>query len=759
MFSIFNANTLRPLPLPFPERVVTLENWRTGQWEAYDDFIVLREQNTSFDAMAAFSWPQDSELSLKGSSHQIEAIYTSHELFDLLGVTPRVGRFFSVDHESPAASGVTVLSYELWQRLFHADPNILGQSVVVENQVHTVIGIMEPDVTIPYAHMDLWIPVTQDLSGELRQIIGRLKPGIGQTRALQDLLRVKGTPADQASVHVEDRLGLTLMQTEYTREFRNETLCYLLSVALILLITCCNVSGLFLARGAYRTRELGIRSALGATRAQLMRQVLTESLVVSSLGTVAGLLLSLWSRSVLCAWLDWLVPSWASFAWDSRQTCFCLGMVLGVTLLSGVLPAWHAREQRHLRLLLKSGGHWASASRRHCRSLNAIVIGEIALALTLLTGAGLLLRSYHEMKHTDPGYRVKHVFMYQLYAYGATGGGDTDECYAYFLGHLEKVRRVPGIENAAITLKTPLWGGGSDGRIIAAGGREMPAGQEPEILRYPVTPGYLDTMGITLLAGRCFRDRDIHAGAEKTVIINKSLADFYWPQQNPLGQRLRFTEKKNWHRVVGVTQDIRYEGLDRPLRMALYQPYTPQSCGQGIMTVVLHSSIPIEGVLNPIRQILQEASPDASAPGIRALIDLTRRELRNRQTNSLPYYLFAVIGIALAISGLYGVVSYSVSQRTQEVGIRMALGARSGDIIKQVLLQNLRLIGVGLAFGLGGGLAFGRILSAHLFGVGFLDPVTYAGVAGLLTGVALLACIIPARRAAKVDPMEALRYE
>ncbi len=759
MFSVYNANTLRPLPIPEPERVVMVDNWRSGLWQAYDEAMEIREYNTTFESMAAFTWSKGCGLSMQGNKVDAEAIYTSHELFDLLGVTPYRGSFFTGEHEHPGKSRVAVLSYEFWQRNFEARPDLIGQSVMIGQQDFTIVGIMEPRVNLPYAGLDLWMPVTPTQpppnsgGGGLRNIFGRLKPGVTPTQTLQDLIRIKGLPPDQHTVHIDDRMGIKSIQTIYTERYRGESQRFLLSLTIILFIACFNVSGLLLARAAQHNHELGIRSALGATRSHLIQQTIIESLVLSLLGTGGGLILGQYGIAIMNQWFGHLIPPWASFAWDVRQTLYTVGIVLGVTLLSSVLPACYAGAKRPLRNILQSGGPQSSVSRWHSVSLNGIVVAEIAFALTLLTGAGLLFRSYQTMKHADPGYRTQDILMYHCNA------GKARSPHAYFMDHLQKVRQLPGIKNAAITLKGPLWGGGDDGRILVEGGREITPGQEPEVIRYPITPTYLETMGIKLLSGRVFSEHDMHPEAEPTVIVNQSLADFYWPQQDPLDKRLRFTGDETWHRVVGLAQDTRFEGLDASYRMALYQPYTPENCGVGIMMVVLHTDLSPASLTQPIHQILKETNPESSSPSIGMLAESRDRELYWRRTSSWPYYLFAFIALTMALSGLYGIIAYQMTQRHHDIGIRLALGATSNMITRQMLWQSTRVIGMGLIFGIGGGVAFGQILSSRLFGVTPVDTVTFGCVTAILLLVSLTACYVPVSRVARIDPMEALRYE
>lgn len=757
IFSIFNVTCLRPLPIPHVKRVVYIENWNSeGYAGAYSVFNRLREQNTTFDVMTAYHSREGNFLQ-EGQPTDVQVMRSTPELFDIFGIQPLLGRCFTTEEDHPNAGDVVLLSYDFWQHKYQGDPLVLGQVLQLDKRSYTIIGVL-PKEDIFLAGQDLWISLAGNRGRYGLNVIGRLLPGIKRQQAQQDLLRILGSGLNNNKA-ADEQLRVISAQAYHSDDSRHVMMRLLGAVGLVLLIACCNVSGLLLARGANRSRELGIRTTLGATRIQIMQQVLIESLVLSLLGTGIGLLLSQWALDAQVAWLSWMIIDDVSFSLDGRFLVFCLSLVLGTTVLTGLLPALQARHDRHLQNLLKSGGTSTSASRSHCRSLNAIVVGEIALALTLLIGTGLLLRSFSKMQKVDPGFDADGILYYQINASKSRFEGNK-QIHAFFQDHLAKVLTLPGVENAALTYKVPLYGGDQPtGHIVVEKGRTLAPGQEPEAFWHPVSADYLTTMGIRLLVGRHFTEQDSHLGAERTAIVSQSLANYFWPQENAVGKRLRFTGKEQpWYRVIGVTRDTCFRGLDQVIPMQIYLPHSPET-SETYMTMVIRTSNTAESMEPAIVQFIKEADPTMPVPGVGALSYRIKGDLRYRHRESLPYYVFGIVAGGLAIVGIYGVMAYAVNQRTQEIGIRLALGARPHNIVQQVLRHGIILIGIGLCFGIAGGITMSRILSSMVFGISPLDPITYVGVSVLFAAVILLACYIPARRASKIDPMEALRYE
>ena len=433
IFSIFNATCLQPLPIPQVKRVVYIEDWNSeGYAGAYSVFNRLREQNTTFDVMTTYH-SRLGNLLHKGQPTKVQVMRSTPELFDIFGIRPLLGRCFTIEEDHPGAGDVVLLSYDFWQHQHQGDPMVLGQILQLDKRSYTIIGVL-PRENIFLAGQDLWIPLAGNQGRYSLSVIGRLRPGMKRQQARQDLLRINPGISDKNKA-ADEQLRVISAQAYHTDDSRRVMMRLLATVGLVLLIACCNVSGLLLARGAYRSRELGIRATLGATRIQIMQQVLIESLVLSALGAGIGLLLSQWALDAQVAWLSWMIPRDVSFSLDGRFLVFSLSLVLGTTVLTGFVPALQARHERHLQDLLKSGGMGTSASHSHYRCLNAIVIGEIGLALTLLIGAGLLLRSFRKMQQVDPGFDTGGVLYYQINASRSRFEGQ-GQIYAFFQDHM-----------------------------------------------------------------------------------------------------------------------------------------------------------------------------------------------------------------------------------------------------------------------------------------------------------------------------------
>ncbi|MCU0917440.1 MAG: FtsX-like permease family protein, partial [Planctomycetes bacterium] len=528
-----------------------------------------------------------------------------------------------------------------------------------------------------------------------------------------------------------------------------------LVAGLVLMLACCNITGMMLARGMTRGRELAVRRALGASRYRIIRQVLTETFLLCIPGAFFGALLSRLGLDLLLRSLAGIVDPWMAFATDGRVLVFCIGVVGLATLLSGLVPALHAASGRDTESTLCATGTRTTTSRSGRRSLNVLVAGEIALAMTLSVGAALLLEAFWKICQVPAGFRVDGVLTYRI-SLPPEQYKDGNARQALFESHLERVRTLPGVQTASFTNMAP--GDGYNHTRFDVEGVELAPGEaNPSVLMQAVTADYFETMGIELLAGRLFTAQDYRADSERTVIINETYAKRLGSNREALDKRIAPQGSKDWMRVIGVTRDIKHFGLDQAMGPALYL-----SCGpnppHSMAALVRTAGDPL-ALASAIRQSLRSVDPSLSIHGVRTMRDKVLALLWFRRTYSWVIGVFAVVALVMAVGGIYGITNYSVSQRTQEIGIRLAFGARAGDIVRHVLIQGARLVGIGLGVGLIGALVLGQLMAGLLFGVSPLDFRALLGVTILLLAVTLLACYLPARRAARIDPMVALRYE
>ena len=553
---------------------------------------------------------------------------------------------------------------------------------------------------------------------------------------------------------------LAPLKDRYLGDFRTVTNVLLAAVGIVLLIACVNIAGLMMVRASARAREIAIRTAIGASRSQIVRQLLTESLVLAAAGGILGVLTgSVCLRAMISLMPDDL-PRWVSFQFDARFTIFAVAITGASAVLFGLAPSIQA-SGFDMRGCLQDAGLRASLSRGRRGALSALVAGEIALALMLLISAGLLVQAFRKVLHVDPGFRSENVMTYRI-SLPEAKYGKSEQQVAFFQNVVDRLRRMPGVKSAGAASAPPL-GGHSGWFFRAEGGRAFgPKDPDPVVLPVITTPGYFDAIGITFLAGRTFDERDGDPKGSRVAIVNQSFAQEYWPEkhqsQDLIGKRIRYSwDKDKWMQVVGVTRDEKHYGLDQEMRPSVYVPHRQMS--NNTMSIVLRGAIEPRGLVTPAREILRQIDPDLPMFDIRSMTETLDRSLWARRAYSWLFGAFAVVALVLAMAGIYGVVSYAVSQRTHEIGIRMALGAQSGQVLRQVLGSGMVLVSIGVVVGLAATLWASRMLETLLFGVSSRDLPVYASVIIGVACVALLANLVPARRAAAVDPMKALRFE
>ena len=761
MFSIFNELNLRPFPVPEQERLVDLDE-RATQWNleytgmAYQDFHEWRRQNRTFDCMAVWNH-QGWNLAVDDRAERISGIRVTYDYFDVLHVRPVLGRRFVEQDDRPGAPRVAVLSTHLWQRLYGQDPGVIGRSLRLDGEPYTIVGVLPADLVFP-TKADLWVPLAVDPAssgGWYLGGMGRLRSGVSLAGAQADLERVHRGMIDARPVNKITTPRVTPLRVKYMGEHRHVTSLLLLAAGLVLILACCNITGMMLARGMTRSRELAVRIALGAPRYRIIRQVLTETLVLCLLGAFLGALLSRFGVALLLRSIgDYLAP-WMTFATDGRMLLFCAGVIGLATVLSGLVPAMHAASGRDTERTLRATATRSTVSASGRRSLNVIVAGEIALAMTLSVSAVLLLEAFWKVSRVAPGFRVNGILTYRI-SLPSEQYNNHSARLAFFENHLERVRTLPGVQRASFADIGPMEG--HNGNFFDIEGVERAPGEmNPVVLTQTVMPDYFETAGVELLAGRFFSAQDCRPDSERTVIINETLAKRLGSNQEALDKRIAYQGSKDWMRIIGVTHDVKHYGLDQVMRPAVCLP-----CGQNLpssMAAVVRTTGDPLALVTTIRETVRAVDPALSVHEVQTMQDRVHQSLWVRRTYSWLIGVFAAVAAVMAIGGIYGIMSYSVSQRIQEMGIRLALGARAGDIVRHVLAQGSRLIVIGLAVGLIGALVMGQLLAGLLFGVSAMDLRALLGVVVLLLIVTLLACYIPARRAARIDPMVALRCE
>ena len=769
IFSVVYAALVRPLPFADPDRLfaVAAENRRGGAAElrgvAPADFVDWRAQSRSFDALAAYTGG-GLTLDAGGEPELISGVRVSDDFFRALGVRPSLGRLLDGDDfGAQGSSRPVVLSHRVWQRRFGGDPKVVGSTLKLAGGASaTVVGVMPEEFRYP-SYAEVWSPLPRE-SGELRQrtsryfsVVGRLKEGLTREQAQEEM---GGVAARLAEVYPQSNAdwGVRLIPLSETLvgKARQALLILFGAVVFVLAIACANVANLLLSRATARRKEVAIRTALGATRWRVVRQLLAESVLLALMGGAAGVFLALWGVDVLVA----LVPETLRFARldEARVDGAVLAFTAGVSLLTGVLTGLlpGLKVSRHLALgeALKETGRSATAGGRLKRTRAALVVAEIAVTLVLLVGAGLLVRSFASLQRAELGFDPRNKLTLQV---GAPQQlyGQTEKRADYFRRIQERLAALPGVRGVASSSSLPLdWVLNFSYEVE---GRPPRPGQDPQADYSSVSPNYFEVMGIPVLRGRAFTERDA-AGAPSVAVINEATARRVFPGEDPLGRRLTidYMERKVSLEVVGVVGDVRQTVGQEP-GIHIYDCYLQRPW---LSTAFVVST---EGDPAALAGAAQRAVREVD--GARAASDVKTMERLLSEGVAQPLFytqllsLFALVALLLAAVGVYGVMSYSAAQRTHEIGVRIALGARGRDVIRLVVGQGMVLALAGVGLGLAGAFALTRVLSGLLYGVSATDPATFAGVALLLTSVAFLACYLPARRATKVDPMVALRYE
>jgi len=773
MFSVLNTYLFRALPYPNSDRLVSV--FRTSihsqSWpHSPGNFFEQREKNNVFDKMVAYTSVRPNLAESGRPAERLRGIAATSDFFPALGVQPSLGRVFvPEDHETPeyvGAGPVVVISDRFWMRRFGGDPNVLGRTLRLDGQDVKIVGVMPPGFDHPllWGAVDVWRPLAFNAKGLVDRntnwlgAFARLKPGVSLAQADQAMKALAAAITKETSQNQNESLRLEPFYLSMSDDIGRKVMWFTFWLAgFVLLIGCANLANLQLARTAARAREFAVRAALGAGRFRLLRQSLVESLIIAIIGGALSLLLAEWGVRFISRRLFSDLPG-AKVALDFGVFGFALLCSVLTGLIFGTVPAWLA-SRADVNQALRENVRGSSAGRSHQRLRSALIVGEVAFALVLLTGAGLFLRGLQRFANLDPGWRVDGLVTAEISLPRAKYTNDNQR-KAFHHRLEERLAALPGVERVAIAGSQPVWGFYSSNSLVVEGQPEPRPGQYPEVFREPVSAGYFETLGIPLISGRTFTTADI-AGGAKVVIINETMARRFWPNESPLGKRIGNADPKDrdWREIVGVVNDVGFPGsLGEPYtRLQSFQPLA-QNVWESV-NIALRTSVAPEALTNAIRGAVAEIDPTVPAHQIVTARSLVERGMGSVSLLGSLLGAFAALGLALAAIGIYGVISYSVVQRTGEIGIRMALGARTLDVLRLVLGKGGRLILLGALLGFGGAYAVARFLASAIPTLPTRDPAAMVAIALAMIAVALAACYLPARRATKVDPIVALRHE
>ena len=765
IFSVVNAVLLRSLPLPNAERLMTIwEDHRANggpelEWTGPTGLSDWRDQAQSFDHVVAWQGWQPT-LTGQTEPEQLSGAAVSYNTFEMLGVLPQQGRTFRKEEDQRGAEKVVILGHGLWQRRFGGDPSVVSKTISLMGEPWTVIGVMPAGFKFPTVpNAELYRTVLPNIGEGCQRgcltlrVMARLKEGVTETQARSELDAIARNIAQQFP-DTNANVGVTLkpLHDYLTRDVKTPMYALLGAVALVLLIACANVANLLLARSATREKEIAIRAALGAGRGRILRQLLTESLILALIGGVLGLLVSYWMVDLLVSFSPDGTPRLEEIAVDRRVLGFSLGLSILTGLLFGLAPAWQI-SRIDLNQSLRDSNKGA-AQRGH-RALGAMVVAETALALMLLVGAGLLMKSFVQLQRVDPGFNPNGVLTAVINLPRASYS-ERPKVAAFYQQLLERVSTLPGVQSAATVSSLPMGGFNSDTSIVLEGRPAPPPNQQPGAWFSSVSLNYFRTMDTPLRAGRFFSDRD-NADAPKVVLVNETFVRRHYPNENPVGKRIGNGHPDGWREIVGVVADVKHFGLSTESRPSMYFP--DQQVSSPRMWLVLRTTNDPLSVTSALRSTVASLDGNLAVASIKTMEQVTNESIATPRFTLLLFGIFSALALLLAAAGIYGVMSYSVTQRTQEIGIRMALGAGARDVVRMVVGQGLKLTLIGTGIGLVAALALTRLMKTLLFGVSVTDPLTFAVVAILLGLIAFVACYLPARRATKVDPMLALRCE
>ncbi len=767
IFSVVNSVLLKPLPYPESDRIVYFEGQNPSQGISdsnisFPDFVDWSKQQNLFTGTAAY-WVGNANLGREGAEpERVPYAGVTTDFFSVLKVQPVLGRsLIPADDDQPDTLKVAILSHDLWKRRFGSDPNIIGRQIFVSARPLTVIGVMGPNFDYP-RNTQIWTNSSVEPAKERREnrsysAIARLQPGVDLKQAQTQITSVNAALATSfPETNKAWDARLVVLQDLLVREVRPSLLALLAAVSFVLLIACANLANLLLARAAARQKEIAIRNAMGASRARVLRQMLTESVLLSFLGGTCGIFLSLWLTDILRSLLpkDTLQLSQAGV--DYQVMAFGIGLSVLTGIIFGLAPALQV-SKLDVSSSLKEGGR-SGEGHRQTGARSMLLIGEVALSLVLLIGAGLLIKSFIRLQDVPPGFNPKNVLIASI-AIPSAKYKENAKRPEFFRQLLTRLETMPGVEAVGGSINLPFGASGyAIGRGVIPEGRPMTVDESLSVNFYTITGNYFRALQIPLQAGRVFDDRDTNS-APKTAVINETLArKCFGSAQNAIGKRLTIWRDEDFPReVVGVVGDTKTSSLDREGGEQIYVPHA-QDPSWNFMALVIRTSTNPTAFAATLRREVQSMDKDQPIYNIRTMQEVADNSISTRRVSMQLFAVFAGAALLLAALGIYGVIAYSVTQRTQEIGIRMALGAQKSDVLQLILRQGLTLTIIGVGVGIAGAFGLTHLITSLLFGVEAVDPGIFGGISLFLMVVAALACYLPARRAANVDPLKALGH-
>ncbi|HYC51137.1 MAG TPA: ABC transporter permease [Gemmatimonadaceae bacterium] len=782
IFSVINGVVRKPLGYPQSDRLMFItsafRNMKFDRfWVSPPEYHEFKEQTKSFSHVGAYTtgaW----NVAAGDQPERVNAVFMTASMFDVLGVKPDRGQTFTAEQDLPNVEPVVVIGNELWQRMFGGDPAIVGKRVDIQGRQRTIIGVMPRGFDLHDARAQLWVPLGLDPTNRAQQrgshflyLVGRLAPGISPQQAtgdLQTMLRNWGQVVSQQHVPNDSthRMNITPLRDDVVGNVRKALWVLQGAVLLVLLIACANVANLLLARAETRHKEFAVRTALGAGRGRILRQFMAEGVVLSVLGGILGLALAYWGLQALLAANPQSIPRAAEISLDPAVLAFTFAVAVGTGLIFGLAPLLHMNDKA-VTLAIKEGGVRTTSNAGRNRMRRGLVVAEIALAVMLVIGAGLLIRSFDKLTSVDAGFdpanRVTFGVVMPPAAYP-----DSQRRVAFHAELKRKLQAIPGVDAVAAMQGLPPFRQINANDTQFEGYNFVPNTNMPipnTDYYQTVTAGYFAAMGIGVKDGRVFNEGD--AAGAPVVVINEALANRFYPDQNPIGRRLNpfLTPgpEPTWFTIVGIVKDVKQGGLESPAGTELYFFYDqlPRIAGfaPSQMNIIMKSSRPLEALAPGIRQAVREMDPTLPIVQLRTMEEVVGASVTRQRFLSLLLGIFALVALTLAAIGTYGILSYMVTERHREIGIRMALGAGNGQVVGLVLGQGLGIAAVGIALGIGGAMALSQLTSSLLYGVSPSDPVTYVSVALVIAVVAIAACVVPTRRATRVDPLEAIRAD